>query len=126
MNSKMTNAFTSTLASVLLADAAAPDRADKLGLYGWLVGSWEADVISHGTDGIKHRGEAEIHFGWALQGRAIQDVWMIPRLKNRAGAQPMPIAGDWYGTTLRIYDPTIDAWRIFWSDPATNTFRQQI
>jgi len=35
-------------------------------------------------------------------------------------------AGNWYGTTLRIYDPELDAWRILWSDPATNFFTQQI
>jgi len=122
----MTNPFTTSLAAVLLADAPAADRAQELGLYGWLIGSWEADVIAHGPDGGPHRGEAEIHFGWALEGRAIQDVWMIPRRNHRAGARPMPIAGNWYGTTLRIYDPVIDAWRIFWSDPATNSFRQQI
>jgi hypothetical protein len=51
---------------------------------------------------------------------------MIPRLADRAGAPPFPIAGNWYGTTIRVYDPTIEAWRITWIDPARNTFRQQI
>lgn len=51
---------------------------------------------------------------------------MIPRLTERRTARPFPIAGNWYGTTLRIYDPTIQAWRIYWIDPATNAFRQQI
>jgi hypothetical protein len=27
---------------------------------------------------------------------------------------------------LRIYDPKLEAWRILWSDPATNFFSQQI
>ena len=35
-------------------------------------------------------------------------------------------AGNWYGTTLRIYDPRLDAWHILWNDPATNFFSQQI
>ena len=62
-----------------------------------------------------------------LQGLAIQDVWMIPRLRDRhPGREPLPGAGNWYGTTLRIYDPKLDAWRILWSDPATNFFTQQI
>jgi hypothetical protein len=123
----MTSSSSSVLASVLLADAPANDRADKLGLYGWLIGSWDADIIAHAADGTRHQGQGEIHFGWALEGRAIQDVWMIPRLKDRMpGAPQMPVAGNWYGTTLRIYDPTIDAWRIFWIDPARNVFRQQI
>ena len=31
-----------------------------------------------------------------------------------------------YGTTLRIYDPDIDAWRIQWTDPVTRSFLQMI
>jgi hypothetical protein len=38
----------------------------------------------------------------------------------------MPVAGNWFGTTIRVYDPTLQAWRIFWVDPATNSYRQQI
>ena len=51
---------------------------------------------------------------------------MIPRLEDRKGSSPFPIAGNWYGTTIRVHDPTIQAWRIYWIDPATNSFRQQI
>src|SRR5262249_20416278 len=43
-----------------------------------------------------------------------------------AGAPPFPIAGNWYGTTLRVYDPSIEAWRISWFDPGRCVFRQQI
>jgi hypothetical protein len=116
-----------SFAAVLHADGPAPDRAEKLALYGWLIGDWEADIIAYGAAGERHQGEGEIHVGWVLEGRAIQDVWMIPRRERRSPeAPPMPVAGNWYGTTLRVYDPTIDAWRIYWIDPATNAFRQQI
>src|SRR5262249_39909299 len=51
----------------------------------------------------------------------------IPRRKDRRpGAQVMPVTGNWYGTTIRVYDPALDAWRIYWIDPATNVYRQQI
>jgi len=123
----MDHSPSSVLASVLLADAPAPDLAAKLGLYGWLIGSWDADVVVHSPEDVHHRGEGEIHFAWALQGRAVQDVWMIPRLKDRRTDAPiLPIAGNWYGTTLRVYDPAMDAWRIYWIDPATNAFFVQI
>jgi hypothetical protein len=116
-----------TFIDVLHTDAPAPDRAGKLGLYGQFVGDWDTDIITHAPDGTCHRGHGAIHFGWVLQGRAIQDVWMIPRLRDRHQDSPiMPVAGNWYGTTLRAYDPVLDAWRIFWIDPATNVFRQQI
>jgi hypothetical protein len=111
----------------LHADAPAADRADKLALYGQFVGDWAADIVTHAPDGSRHTGHVEIHFGWVLEGRAIQDVWMIPpREARRPENRVMPVAGNWYGTTLRVYDPALDAWRIYWIDPATNIYRQQI
>ena len=118
---------TPSLIDVLHADAPAADRADKLALYGQFVGDWETDIVAHGPDGTRHQGQGEIHFGWVLEGRAVQDVWMIPRLRDRRPDAPiMPVAGNWYGTTLRVYDPALDAWRIFWIDPATNYSSQQV
>ncbi len=113
-------------AAVLHANGPDPERADVLQLYGRFVGDWNTEIIAHGPDGAVYRAQGEIHFGWILEGRAIQDVWMIPRLVDRASASPLPVAGNWYGTTIRVYDPTIHAWRIYWIDPARNTFRQQI
>jgi len=116
-----------SFAEVLLAEGPDPERAAKLELYGWLVGHWEFDIETMPEDGTTHRGHGEIHANWVLQGRAIQDVWTIPRLRDRRpGIEPLPGAGNWYGTTLRIYDPQLDAWRILWSDPAINFFSQQI
>src|SRR5262245_22747109 len=114
---------------VLHSDAPATDRAEKLSLYGFLVGSWATDIVAHAGDGTRHFYKGEIHAGWVLEGRALQDVWMIPpRSERRAGA-PLPrlaVTGAWYGTTLRIYDPGIDAWHILWSDPATQFYARQI
>jgi len=81
----------------------AADRADKMKLYSWLIGHWTMDAIVYRDDGTKHEGPGEIHFGWVLEGRAIQDVWILP--------------GIFYGTTLRVYDPDLDAWHILWCDP---------
>jgi hypothetical protein len=112
---------------VLHAAQAPADRAGKMGLYGWLVGSWDMDVTAFEPGGAKHEGRGEIHAGWVLEGRAIQDVWMIPpRAMRQNNPPPMPVTGNWYGTTLRIYDPGIDAWHIVWSDPATQFYAQQI
>jgi hypothetical protein len=122
-----TGAGSSGLIAALHAEGPAPDRAGALKLYGQFIGDWNADIVTYTPDGVRHRGQGEIHFGWILEGRAIQDVWMIPRRKDRrTGAPEMPVAGNWYGTTIRVYDPDLDAWRIFWIDPATNSYRQQI
>jgi len=123
----MSEQRSSSLSAALLADGPAPDRAEKLDLYGQFIGDWDADIVTYSPDGASHRGQGEIHFGWVLQGRAIQDVWMIPRREDRVPEAPaMPVAGNWYGTTIRVYDPALDAWRIYWIDPATNAYRQQI
>jgi hypothetical protein len=112
---------------VLHAPGPARDRADKLALYAFLVGRWETEIVTHESSGATHRGLGEIHAGWVLEGRAIQDVWMIPRRADRHGnPAPLPVAGNWYGTTLRVYDPNIDAWHIIWTDPATQFFTRQI
>jgi hypothetical protein len=117
----------SSFAQVLHANGPDVARSNDLELYAWLVGRWEIEVTTFPEDGTTHRGLGEIHAGWVLQGTAIQDVWMIPRLRDRQpGMSPLPGAGNWYGTTLRIYDPALEGWRILWNDPATNFFTQQI
>jgi hypothetical protein len=123
----MSDLSSSGLIAVLSANGPATDRAGELELYGQFVGDWDADIVTYGADGNRHQGKGEIHFGWVLEGRAIQDVWMIPRRKDRRPDGPiMPVAGNWYGTTIRVYDPTLKGWRIYWIDPATNSYRQQI
>jgi hypothetical protein len=112
--------FIDVLQSTTPADARAMD------LYQFLPGDWNAEVRTYDGDGTRHVGSAEIHAAWVLEGRAIQDVWMIPRLSERTANVPqLPVAGNWYGTTLRVYDPAQDAWRIFWIDPATQRFVTQ-
>jgi hypothetical protein len=109
----------------LRADGPAADRAGKMDLYGWLIGSWELDVTGFREDGTQRRRPGEWHFGWALEGRAIQDVWIVPpRGPARGGDAAANVAS--YGTTLRVYDPRIDAWQIQWTDPVTQTYLTMI
>jgi catechol 2,3-dioxygenase-like lactoylglutathione lyase family enzyme len=90
----------------------AEDRADKMGLYGRFIGDWTMDATLYADDGSHHKTTGTIHFGWVLKGRAIQDVWILP--------------GFFHGTTLRIYDPGLDAWHILWSDPLKQYFTRQV
>jgi hypothetical protein len=112
-----------SLIAALHTDRPAPDRAEKMDLYGWLVGRWEMDAVYHRDDGATGRGRGEIHFGWVLAGRAIQDVWIVPPRDQRS--EP-PAWGDFYGTTLRVYDPGLDAWHILWIDPVKQLYTRQI
>jgi hypothetical protein len=123
----LASSLSPTLIDVLHSDGPAADRADSMRLFAFLIGSWDMEVVTYEENGTKHEGRGEIHAGWVLEGRAIQDVWMIPRrAERRSDAPVLPVAGNWYGTTLRLYDPRIDAWHILWSDPATQNYVRQI
>jgi len=104
----------------LHADGPASDRADKMALYGQFVGSWDLDVIEYRDDGTTRRRPGEWHFGWALEGRAVQDVWIVPPRGQRDG--DAAAQSNRYGTTLRVYDPAIDAWHIAWTEPVHQTY----
>jgi hypothetical protein len=123
--SEMTHArLSASFLDVLHTDRPAADRAEKMGLYGWLVGRWTIEAIYHLNDGTTRRGRGEIHAGWVLEGRALQDVWIVPARDAQRADPPGP--GDFYGTTLRVYDPKLDAWHIVWTDPLNQVYRQQI
>jgi hypothetical protein len=106
------------------ADGPSADRAGKMELYGRFVGSWDLDVRQFPDDGRERRRAGEWHFGWALEGRAVQDVWIVPPRGARHGDAAANVNS--YGTTLRVYDPDIDGWRIQWTDPVTRNFLQMI
>jgi hypothetical protein len=91
-----------------------PESAD---VYGWLMGSWELDVYDHAPDGTVRRAKGEVHFCWVLEGRAVQDVWIIPPRSERT--EGLGKAGNRYGFTIRVWDPSTEAWRITWINPVT-------
>jgi hypothetical protein len=93
-------------------------------VYGWLVGSWELDVVHYkGVDVSSQKIKGEAHFSWALEGRAIQDVWIMPRASDRTPESER--INNMYGTTLRVWDPQIQAWRIRWMNPVSGHEERQ-
>lgn len=111
--------------SVLASQERAADLPEEQDLYGWLVGSWELDVRHYaGVDVSGRQLVGEVHAGRVLEGRAVQDVWIMPRRSER----PSKIEGNMnmYGSTLRLWDPSLSAWRILWSNPARNHYEQQL
>jgi hypothetical protein len=93
-----------------------PEEAD---LYSWLIGSWDLDV--HHYAGVRVSLKGEVHFGWVLEGRAVQDVWIMPRERAHVGK-----ANNMFGTTLRVWDASIQAWRIIWVNPVSMHREEQI
>ncbi|HEX9893885.1 MAG TPA: hypothetical protein VGA78_08165 [Gemmatimonadales bacterium] len=109
---------TASFGDALRADGPVPtDREGRMMLYGQFMGDWQAEVVDF-LQGPRRTSTGEVHFAWVLEGRAIQDVWIVPA---RADRQPDAAASglNWYGTTLRVYDPNSDTWRITWINPGT-------
>lgn len=105
----------------LVAERCAPEIAHDL--YGFLVGSWSLDVRSYA--GMATPGErGELHAARTLEGRAIQDTWIMPIRAERGAA--LDEVRNMYGTTLRVWDPAVQGWRITWINPARNYVEQQI
>jgi hypothetical protein len=101
---------TMDLHAVLGAPGRSPEIPEAHDVYGWLAGSWELDCLHYKGAPVALKGEA--HFGWTLEGRAVQDVWIMPE--------------QMYGTTLRMWDASIQAWRISWKNPLRNHYEEQI
>jgi hypothetical protein len=112
---------TDALAGALSADGPAAEHAEELMLYGQFVGEWEFDWTGYDEKGEATMSErGEWIFAWTLEGRAVQDVWIIPE-RGRRGRAAVP-QGE-YGTTLRFYDPRAEAWKVTWNGPIYGALR---
>jgi hypothetical protein len=99
----------SAMIEALAADGPFPELADKLMLFGRLVGSWDIVGRYFDEDGkVTREQTGEWHFGWVLEGRVIQDVIIAPPRDGRERGQESKA----YDTAVRAYDPEIDAWRV--------------
>jgi hypothetical protein len=103
----------------LRADGPHPDHAEELMLFGQFVGSWEMHGFQIADDGtrIEHRGEW--HFGWTLEGRAIQDVLISP--SPNTGGDTLE-----YGTTIRFSDAEAGVWQIVYVTPVDRAVRRLV
>ena len=101
----------------------AGEHAGKLMLFGRFVGSWQLQWSGSGPDGEPAATTGELHFGWVLGGRAVQDIWIVPG-RGEPGEGVPPLA--FHGSTIRFYDPAIDAWRSTWVEPVNGRVRRFI
>jgi hypothetical protein len=107
----MADALASTTASIEIPPH---DR-----IYDRLIGSWNVRVFDVLPNGSRHENTGEWHFAYALEGRAVQDVWIVPTRKERTAR--MPKAFNRYGTTVRFYEPASRTWRMVWINPVSGT-----
>lgn len=112
-----------TLVEALHGAGPAAGHAEELMLFGQFVGSWEIEWNGGGVDGLPARMRGELHFGWVLGGRAVQDTWIVPAGGEPGEGEP-PLA--FHGSTIRFYDPASGAWRSTWVEPVNARVRRFI
>ena len=104
----------------LFASGPHPDLAVQLQLFGQFVGDWDVDWTGYQPGSVVGQtGKGEIHCAWVLDGRAIQDVWIFPTRADLRRGLPL----DEWGSTLRCYNPSLDAWTISFLSPVNHTLR---
>ena len=99
------------LAAALLASGPAPGFEAENRLFGQFAGDWTIRYEGFPRDGSIVETTGALNVGWILDGRAVQDVWRFDNPKTGEGSA---------GTTLRVYDPRLDAWHSIWFYPAGN------
>jgi hypothetical protein len=110
--------------ALLAAPARSPEIPESADVYGWLCGSWDLEVLRYrGVDVSQRDLRGEVHAARVLEGRAVQDVWIMPRVDERRGDSDPTM--NMYGTTLRTWDAATHAWRIAWTNPVRGHYEVQ-
>lgn len=113
MTHETPDAFVAALCS---AGPALPAHAQ---IFAPFIGSWDLTVDWYDAAGTISRSEAgEWHFASVLEGRGVQDVWIVPPRHARGSATLYE-----YGTSIRFYDPALGAWQSTWIGPMHGVVR---
>jgi hypothetical protein len=112
-DARQANAFSrEAMINILGSPNPNPALGDEAQTFGRLVGTWDADFSFRREDGTVYHKKGEIHFGWVMDGTAIQDLWIgypSDGQKERS-----------IGTTFRFFDTKLKQWRIVFINPRFN------
>jgi hypothetical protein len=87
-----------------------PSLGDEARVFDRLVGAWDCDYTFFAQDGSVRRASGELKFGWIIDGRAVQDIW-ITYPKEAAKERGI-------GTSVRFFDNKAKVWRVVFVSPA--------
>jgi hypothetical protein len=104
----------------ILSNAPDARHVADLQLFGQLAGAWHTRISYLRPDGTHAREiNGEWEFSYALDGRAVVDVWRVP-----ASTIPSPDGEREVGLCVRIWDPRLQLWRFTFHSTATTTVIQ--
>lgn len=86
-----------------------PSLGDQAKVFGRLIGTWDVELTDIGKDGKVTRRTGEYIVGWVMDGRVVQDFWIV----NPSGAHK---DREVY-TELHYYDAKSKTWPSTFIDP---------
>ena len=100
------------MVAALGAEHPHPSIANEARPFDRLVGTWDCDFTFYLGDGRVLRKKGELRFGWILDGRALQDIWITYPLDNTRERS--------IGTSVRFFDTKRKLWRVVFIGPEHN------
>jgi hypothetical protein len=98
------------MVKALSASGPHPSLGDEARVFDRFVGVWDCDYTFFAEDGGVSRASGELKFGWIIDGRAIQDIW-ITYPKEASKERDI-------GTSVRFFDQKSKVWRVVFVNPA--------
>jgi len=85
---------------------------DQTRLWAPFIGTWDCDYTFYLADGNVRHAQGELDFGWILDGRAIQDLWITYPKTSEEERE--------IGTSIRFFDDKSRTWRVVFVSPKYN------
>jgi hypothetical protein len=86
-----------------------PSLGDQAKVLGRFVGTWDVEYTDFSKDGKTTHRSGEFIVGWVMDGRALQDLWIVYPSEGRKDREVY--------TTLHYFDPKSGTWRATFIDP---------
>jgi uncharacterized protein len=112
----LADARTRQFCRALISNAPSHELDGRSADFDWLIGGWSGVVRDYSDNGTVAVNSGEWWFSWILEGRAMQDVWMVPPPSARHGASRL---NNRYGTTTRRFSASGGLWCIAWINPVS-------
>jgi hypothetical protein len=97
------------LVAALEATSPNPSLGDQVQVLSRLVGTWDVEYTDFAKDGKAIHRTGEFVVGWVMDGRALQDLWIVNPSGKRKDREVY--------TTLHYLDPKSRTWRATFVDP---------
>src|SRR4030095_12667843 len=97
------------LVAALEAPSPNPSLGDQAQVLGRMVGTWEVEYTDFAKDGKATHRAGEFIVSWVMDGRAVQDLWIVDPSGKRKDREVY--------STLHYFDAKSRTWHAIFVDP---------